>query len=379
MSLQLSGRQRNIQWAAREFAQKEFEADLVLDLDRTGQFPRTIWEKACQLGFVGIYYPKEYGGVGLGVFEQVLVIEEFCRADSGIGIALATPDLGSEAILKFGNEKQKETFLVPLAKGKAISSLLYPVEEEQGAKSSSFILRKMEKDQYSLNGYGEYVLNGSLANFLVVCCSLQCEKNLFFVLIEKGTKGLKMVEMGKKLGMRMIPWHKLTIHEVEISQENILGLHHEGVDQLIEVQKALMIKVGGLALGIAQGAFDRALAYAKQREQFGKKIAEFQGIRHKLADLYIKIKAARLLIYNAASNYDLNKNELCDIVTAQLFAERTAIEATDEALQIFGGAGYMIETPVEHYYRDARIMRTLTGQEIPLKDIIAQSVIGRTA
>jgi alkylation response protein AidB-like acyl-CoA dehydrogenase len=377
MDFQLSSRQRNIQWAAREFAQKEFEPALVLDLDRTGQFPGSIWEKACQLGFIGICYPKGYGGLGLGLFEQVLVIEEFCRADSGIGIALATVDLGSEAILKFGNEKQKENFLVPLAKGEAISSLLYPMAENQSADSSSFILSRMEKDQYSLNGDGEYVLNGSLAHFFVVCCSMQREKNLLFVVIEKGSKGLGMMEMGTKLGMRMIPWHKLIIHEVEISQENILGLHHEGMDQLIEVQKVLMIKVGGLALGIAQGSFDRALAYAKQREQFGKKIGEFQGIRHKLVDLYIKIKAARLLIYNVASNYDLKKTELCDIVTAQLFAERTAIEVTDEALQIFGGAGYMIETPVEHFYRDARIIRTLTGQEILKKDAIAHSVIGR--
>jgi alkylation response protein AidB-like acyl-CoA dehydrogenase len=379
MDFQLSSRQRNIQWAAREFAQKEFEPDLVLDLDKTGQFPRSIWEKACQLGFIGICYPKEYGGLRLGLFEQVLVMEEFGRVDSGIGVALAIADLGSEAILRFGDEKQKERFLVPLAKGKAISTLWYPVVEKQSANSSGFILGRMEKDQYSLNGYGEYVLNGSLADFLVVGCSPRLEKDLLFVVIEKGSKGLKIIQMGEKLGMRMIPWHRLIIDELELSRENVLASRQEGMDPLSEVEKVLMIKAGGLALGIAQGAFDRALAYAKQREQFGKKIGEFQGIRHKLVDLYIKIKAARLMVYHAASNYDLNKHGLCDILAAQLFAERTAVEVTDEALQIFGGAGYMIETPIEHFYRDVRILWTLTGQEILQKDAIAHSVIGSIA
>jgi len=198
-----------------------------------------------------------------------------------------------------------------------------------------------------------------------------------FVVVPRDSNGLRVMGMGDKLGMRMLPWNKLIFDDVEISKKEILGIDNNGPSQLAEILKVIMIKSGAQALGLAQGAFERGLAYSKQREQFGKKIGEFQGIRHKLVDMYVKIQATRSLLYNVASHYGQGKIELHDTVTAKLYTETTAIEVTDEALQIFGGAGYMIETPVEHFYRDARIMRTISGRQLPQKDVIAHSIIGR--
>jgi alkylation response protein AidB-like acyl-CoA dehydrogenase len=380
MDFELSARQKNIQWTATEFAQGEFNPDLVLELERNKQFPESIWKKACQLGFIGVSFPKEFGGLGLGLLEHVLVIEAFCRVDSGIGIAIGSVGMGTELILKFGEERQKKGYLFPVTKGTGISSLVPPEINGPLENGSSGIPAKRKGDRYVLKGQAEYVLNGSLANFFIVYCRINSEEaeRCLFVVVERDTKGLSIIEASDKLGMAMLTWNKLIFNDVEVSKENVLG-DNDGLDQLSEIRKVTMVKAGALALGIAQGAFDRALAYAKQREQFGKKIGAFQGIRHKLADMYVKIQAAKLLIYSNAAQYDRKKIELRDTATANLLAQMTAVDVTDEALQIFGGAGYMIETPIEHFYRDARIMRTITGQQLLQKDVIADSIISMMA
>jgi alkylation response protein AidB-like acyl-CoA dehydrogenase len=381
MDFELTEEQKVIQKAARDFAQGEFDEDAILELQEKNEFPYGIFKKASQLGFIGISYPETFGGQNYSLFENVLVIEEFCRKDSGVGIALSSVDLGMELIVKFGSDHQKERFLRPMTKGEAIASLVCQEAEEENESNSSVLLTK-ENDRYILNGDRSYIFNGSLANFFIVHCRVNAGRlpsspqNLF-VVVEKGRDGLNMIDMGGKLGISMLPWNKLIFNGVEVSKDEILGIDNMEVDQLLEIQLIKMVKIGAQALGIAQGAFDRALVYSKQREQFGKKIGEFQGIRHKLVNMHMKIQATRLLIYYIAFLYDSNKLDLCNATTAKLYAEMTAVDVTDEAMQIFGGAGYMLETPVEHFYRDARTLRTLSGQQLPQKDIIAQSIIGR--
>jgi alkylation response protein AidB-like acyl-CoA dehydrogenase len=381
MDFELTEEQKVIQKAARDFAQGEFDEDAILELQEKNGFPYGIYKRACQLGFIGISYPEAFGGQDYNLFENVLVIEEFCRKDSGVGIALSSADLGMELIVKFGSDGQKEKFLRPMTKGDTIASLVCPKPEEENQQHPSVLLTK-ENDRYILNGDESYILNGSLANFFIVQCRVNSGRlpslpQDLFVVVEKGRDGLSIIDMGGKLGINMLPWNKLIFSGVEVSKDDILGIDHTEVDQLLGIQLIKMAKIGAQALGIAQGAFDRALVYSKQREQFGKKIGEFQGIRHKLVDMYMKIQATRFLIYYSASLYDAKKLDLCGATTAQLCAEMTAVDVTDEAVQIFGGAGYMLETPVEHFYRDARTLRTLSGQQLLQKDIIAQSIIGR--
>jgi alkylation response protein AidB-like acyl-CoA dehydrogenase len=353
-----------------------------LELQQKREFPYGILKKARKLGFIGISFPDVFGGQDYGLFENVLVIEEFCRKDSGVGIALTSVDMGPELISRFGDPRQKERFLCPITKGETISSLVCPEMDEDGEGGASASLRMKDNGRYVLSGETPYVLNGSLADFFIVYCRMNSQEagpglQDRFAMVGKGSVGLSIIDMGDKLGMGMLPWSKLTFNAVEISKDDILGRDPNGFDQLSEIRKVVMVKAGAQALGIAQGAFDRALAYSKQREQFGKKIGEFQGIRHKLVDMHLKIEATRLLVYSAALQYDRRKVDLRDTMTANLFAEMAAVEVTDEALQIFGGAGYMIETPVEHFYRDARILRTLSGRQLPKKDVIAHSIIGR--
>lgn len=377
MSWELTEEQRNIKRAARDFVEGEFDEDLILELEKNNQFPHEILKKACKLGFIGIHYPEDFGGQGYGLFENILVIEEFCRKDSGVGIALSSADMGADLILKFGDDGQKRAFLTPITKGMAISSLVCPKNRE--SNSFSIPLRK-NRDQYVLNGETTYVVNGSLANFFVLYCrndseDKQLKESNLFVIVEKDSNGVRILDIGDKLGMRMLSWNKLILSGVEITQKEVLRAGNNHLDQLTEIQKVTRIKTGAQALGLAQGAFEQALSYSKQREQFGKKIAEFQGIRHKLSDMYIKIQAARLLIYNTAYQCHQKGIALIDATTVELYAEMAAVEVTDESLQIFGGAGYMIETPVEHFYRDARMIRAFSGRRSFQKDVIANYII----
>lgn len=382
MDLELTEEQKVIQKAARDFAEGEFDEEMILEYQEKKLFPFKVLRKAGKLGFIGVSYSSDFGGQDYGLFENALIIEEFCKKDSELGIALSSVDRGAELISKFGNNGQKERFLFPITKGEAISSLVCPGIEGGAEGSSGTVLAGKKSDRYVLHGEILYVLNGSLANFFIVHCRNDFEKPgsgqwPVFVILEKGKTGLNIVPMGDKLGMAMLSWDKLILEEINISKDDTLG--GIGFDPLCEIRKTVMVKTGVQALGIAQGAFDRALAYSKQREQFGRKIGQFQSIRHKLVDMHVRIEAARSLVYSVALQYDRGKTDLRDALAANLFAEMVAIEVTDEALQVFGGAGYMIETPVEHFFRDARILRTISGRQHPKKDVIADSIIGRIA
>ena len=374
MNFELSDEQKDVQKAARNFAQGEFDPDLALELDENGAFPELIWKKACQLGFIGIHYPEESGGQGLGLFENLLVIEAFCRVDSGIGTALSLVDLGSEILLKFGSKEQKKKFLPPLTRGEKRLCTAFAESEDRRDLSSIATTVEKKGEEYLLQGKKQFVLMASLSNFFIVLCKEPPNRVSTFI-VEREENGIEIYPI-EKMGLRMIPYGDLRLKEVLISPDHLIGNGGEGMLHVHHSNQVTGLKSSALALGVAEGAFDRAMQYAKQREQFGKKLSQFQSIRHKLADMAVGVEAARWMTYKAALDYDQGLNDSEFLLMAQLEVGRRSLDVVDEALQIFGGYGYIAETAIEHYFRDAWTISVELGTEEEQKDLIAKKILG---
>ncbi len=373
MDFELLDEQKDIQKAAREFAKGEIDPDLVSQLDWSREFPESIWKKAAKLGFIGIHYPEEFGGQGLGFLENILVIEEFCRADSGIGSALSAVDLGSEVILKFGSQEQKRRFIPPLAKGE--KRLSFAFKELGGGKdvTSISMIAEEKDDEYLVSGDKRAVLGASLADAFVVLCKGSKEGWMTLV-VEKG--GGIEVNPAERMGLRMIPFGNLRLKEVRVPFENRMGRDGEGIIQAEYCHQVIGLKNAAQALGMAQGAFDRSIQHAKEREAFGKKLSSFQVIRHKLAEMAVGIEVARCLTYKSAAEYDQGRIDPIRSSVTRLEVGRKLGGIVYDALQIFGGIGYMAETDIEHYYRDGVVIGVDLGTEGNLKDQIAQKILG---
>lgn len=381
MNFELTGEQKDIQKAVREFAQGEFDKEKILEWEQNHTFPKELWKKACKLGFVGIHFPEEYGGQGYGIAENVLIVEELCRKDSGVGIALSLADFSSEVVLRFGTPEQKKKYLIPVTQGEFISAGAY-TEPDHGSDITVMATTALKQgDSFLINGTKTFITNGSLADFFVVLCQTdpgakppyrgQCT-----ILVEKGTKGLEATEIMPKMGIRMTSTVELSFNDVRVPLTHLLGEKNKGFYQVLEFFDESRIEIAAQALGIAQGAFDRALDYAKQREQFGKKLADFQITQHKLADMATKIETARLLVYKAAWNYDQKRIDPKLTSMAKMFAGKTAVEVADEAIQIFGGYGYITEYEVERFYRDAKITEIYEGTKEIQKMAIGRRILG---
>lgn len=374
MDFELSDEQRDIQKAAREFARGEFDPDLALELDQSGKFPESLWKKAAQLGFIGIHYPEEFGGQGLGFFESVLTIEAFCAVDSGIGSALSMVDIGSEIFLKFGSKEQKERFLIPLTKGVKRMSIAFSESEDGYDLSSLSTLSEKREKTYVLRGEKRFVPNATFADWFVTLCQ-EPKEGWITLIVERPQEDIVVHPM-EKLGLRMIPFGDLEFREVQVPLESRIGNPGEGMAHVHHFHQVMGLRSSAQALGTAQGAFDRAIEHAKQRTQFGKKLSQFQAIRHKLADMAVDIEVARWLTYKSAVEYDHEKMDSKSLSITQLETGRRLVRAVDEALQIFGGYGYMAEQAIEHYFRDAWAIDVDLGTEEELRDRIAEKVLG---
>jgi len=372
MEFELSLEQKDIQRAAYEFAQKEFDPDLILELDSHHQFPHSIWKKASQLGFIGVHYPEEFGGQGLGLFENLLIIESFCKVDSGIGSALSLVDLGSEILLEFASHEQKKRWLTPLAKGEQQLSIAFGESEDENDISSISTIVKERGDGYLINGKKRFVWNTDLANSFITLCKDDKER-LMTCIIERETQGLEIHSINK-IGLRMLSFGDIDLKEIFIPSENIIGEIGKAAKYVKHYFQNSSLRFLAQALGTAQGAFDRGLQYAKQRVQFGRKLIEFQVIRHKLAEMAIGVEVMRLLIYRLAIDCDQRKMDPKFFWITKQEVGRRLIEIVDEALQIFGGYGYMVEQPVEHYFRDTWAIISKLGTEEELKDSIANEL-----
>ncbi len=382
MNFDLNKEQKEIQKAADEFAKGEFDKEVALDLERNHQFPFAILKKACHLGFIGIHYPEAYGGQGYGILENALIVEAYCRRDSGIGVCVSIANFSSEIIMRFGNDAQKKKYLIPITKGEAISAGAF-TEPDHGSDLTQLRTTAIQDGNgYLINGVKTFISNGTIANFVIVLCQSDPQAKPTYrgqstFIVEKGSKGFEVNELGEKMGIKMTSTTEMSFDQVRIPEENLIGMLHRGFYQVLEFFDESRVMVAAQALGIAQGAFDRALDYAKKREQFGKKLVEFQVTQHKLADMATQIEAARCLVYKAGWNFDQGRIDPKWTSMAKMYAGRVAVEVAQEAIQIHGGYGYMLEYEVERYYRDARITEIYEGTREIQKNTIASAVIGK--
>ena len=290
MDFELTKSQKEIQKAAKDFARGEFDKDLALELDRKHEYPEKIWKKAADLGFIGVHFPEEYSGQGLGVLENILIAEEFCSRDSTIGSAVILSSFASECILRFGSNELKEKFLPPVAEGKMLSGGAF-TEPDHGS-DITFMNTSAYKDgdEWVINGSKIFITNGEQAGFFCVLCQSDPEskptyRGISMILVEADRNGVSTTDVGEKMGIHMMSTSEVNFKDVRVPMSNLIGTEGKGFYHVLEFFDESRILIAAQALGIAQGAFDRALAHVKQREQFGKKIAQFQVTQHKLADM----------------------------------------------------------------------------------------------
>lgn len=382
MDFELTKTQKDIQKAVRDFAKGEFDRELALELDKKHEFPKKIWQKAGEIGFIGVHFPEEYSGQGLGSLEDILVIEELCRSDSTIGSAVALCSFASELVLHYGNDELKAKYLPEVAEGRMLSAGAF-TEPDHGSDITFMATSAVkEGDEWVINGNKTFISNGGLAGFYSVLCQTDPDaspshRGFSIILVESERDGLSITSLGEKMGINMMATAEVALKDVRVPLSNLIGEEGKGFYHVLHFFDESRIQIAAQALGIAQGAYDRALEYVKHREQFGKKIAQFQVTQHKLADMATKIELARLLTYKAAWNFDQGRIDPKLTSMAKMFAARTAVEVADEAIQLHGGYGYMKEYEVERFYRDAKITEIWEGTREIQKNTIASSIIGK--
>ncbi len=377
----LTDDQKAIKEAAREFAEKEFP-NYAEEYDREEKFPFELWKKAAQLGFIGMSIPEEYGGQGLGVFDTCLVIEEFWRVDGGLGMITAST-FGSEQIQMFGTEEQKKKYLPPLAKGEKICAACY-TEPQAGSDVAGIKTRAdKEGDEYVINGTKMFITNGTIADYYIVLARTdpnpaKRHHGMSVFLVEKDMPGVQANKLKNKLGIRASDTAEVVFKNVRVPKENLIGQEGQGFYQTMMFFNVTRIPVAFQAVGLAQGAFELAYHYAKNREVFGQKLASFQVTQEKLAKMRTELEAARLLAYQAAFFQD--KMGMPDpglTAMAKYYTAKVANFIVNEALQIHGGYGFMGEQAISRMYRDVRILEIYEGtREIEL-EVIGRSLMGK--
>ncbi len=382
MNFELTQEQKDIKNAAREFAVNEFTKERAEEYDREEKFPFELWKKACELGFIGVHFPEEYGGAGMGVLENILIVEEFCRADSTIGSAIILSDFSSEVVMRFGSEGQKKEVLPKVASGQAITAGCY-TEPEAGSDLTAIKTRaEKDGDEWVINGSKTFITNGTIADYYIVLAVTNPDaqpryRGFSTFLVKKDTPGLSTNKIAGKLGIRASPTAEVVFKDVRVDESALIGELNRGFYQVLEFFDESRIEIAAQALGIAQGAFDRIVSYVKQRKQFGQFIGAFQALQHRIADLKTQLEAARLLIYKAAWNYDQGRIDPGLTSMAKYYAGKLAVKICDEAVQMHGGYGYIAEYEVERFFRDAKITEIYEGTKEIQLNTIARDILGK--
>jgi len=382
MEFELNRTQKEIQKAVRDFTKGEFDKDLALELEEAHEFPRKIWKKAGDLGLLGVHYPEQYSGQGLGCLEDILVIEGLCQGDSTIGSAVALAPFATELILHNGSEAQKQAWLPKVAEAEVLSAGAF-TEPDHGSDITRMNTTAVKDgDSWVINGTKTFITNGGLAAFYCVLCQTDEEvrpshRGMSVILVEAEREGVSTADVGRKMGIRMMATAEVNFKEVRVPLENLIGEENRGFYHVLHFFDESRIQVAAQALGTAQGAYDRTVAYVKQREQFGRKIAQFQVTQHKLADMATTIELARLITYKAAWNFDQGRIDPKLTSMAKMYAAKTAVDVCDEAIQLHGGYGYMAEYEVERFYRDAKICELYEGTKEIQKNTIASALLGK--
>ncbi len=366
MEFKLSEEQLEIRCAVREFCENEFIPELALELDKNEKYPMELYKKAAKLGFTSLFVPEQYGGQGYGYLEASIAMEEMCRADSSLGIATLIGLFGSDLLLYHGTEEQKKKYLPPLSRGEYISSAAF-TEPSRGSDITKMdtIARKYG-DEWWLNGTKTFITNAPIADFIIVLCQTDTKvrptyRGQTLFIVEKGIPGLDVLEQKNKMGIRCTATGEVSLSDVKVTDAEILGELNRGFYHSMWFFDISRIGVAAQAVGTAQGAFEIAFKYAKQREAFGQPIIQFQQIGCKLAEVATEIAAARLLVYKAAWTVDQGSMDPMLTSMAKLYASKVAVKSADVAIQTLGGYGYMREYRVEKFYRDAKITEIYEG------------------
>ena len=380
MDFELTDDQREIQALTREFAQAQIEPHAA-EWDREHRFPRELFGNLAELGLMGVCIPEEYGGAGADFLSYILVLEELSRADAGVGVTVAVHTSAvTLPILTFGNDEQRARFVPPLARGEHLGS--FALTEAEAGSDAGALRTKAEQQPggggWTITGAKQWITNGDDAGTF-----------LLFARTDQDTPGargvsafildaehVRITRTEEKLGLNSSVTNDIVVEGAEVGRDRLLHEEGKGFAVAMTTLDGGRIGIAAQALGIAQAAYDFARNYALERQQFGKAIAEFQAIQHKLADMSMEIDAARLLVYRAAWLKQQGKPHTEEGAKAKLFASEMARRQTAEAIQVLGGYGYTKEFPVERYYRDAKITEIYEGTSEIQRLVIARSILG---
>ena len=380
LEFRLTEEQELTRRTVREFAEKEI-APRSRALDESQTFPRDLMARLGEMGMLGVFFPTEYGGAGLGYFDYALIIEELSRVDAAIGLSVAAHNsLCSNHIFLAGSEEQKRRFLVPLAKGEKIGawSLTEPTAGSDASGTRSTAVR--DGDGYVLNGSKTFATHGSVGDIAVVFAVTDKAKGKHGIsafILEKGMSGFRPGRKDDKMGCRASDTAEIVMDNCRVPRSMLLGREGEGFIDALRILDGGRIGIGAMAVGIAQGALDLATAYARKREQFGQPIGNFQAVQWMLADSATETEAARLLIRRAAWMKQEGQDVNLASAMAKLYASETAVRVADRAVQIHGGYGYVKDYPVERAYRDAKLTTIGEGTSEIQRLVIARHLIGR--
>jgi acyl-CoA dehydrogenase len=381
MDFDLTEEQKDIAKAAREFAEGEFP-DLAEDCDRKEEFPKSLWKKACELGFVAVFVPEAYGGAGLGFLDHCLITEEFWRVDPGIGLCIIASTFGSELIVLFGNEEQKKRRLPPLVQGKAITGAAITEPDAGCDVSSVSTTGRLDGGEYVITGNKMFITNGTIASFLQVLCVTEphakSRHDRFSVItVDTDRKGFEATKLKNKLGIRASDTAEISFSEVRVPRENLIGTPGRGFQQFMTFFDHTRLHIAAQGVGLAQGAMEQAIKHVRERKQFGKPLASFQATQFKIAEMATRIEAGRNLYQKAAWLLDHGRIQPHLIAMAKWFTGETAVRTADESLQLHGGYGFIGDYPIERFYRDSKIVEIYEGTKEVEKMVIARALLGR--
>jgi hypothetical protein len=379
-SFALTDEQEQLRKEIRDFAAREI-APNVLRWDEASEFPHEVVRKLGEMGLMGVIFPAELGGAGLGYVDYALAVEELSAVDGSIGIIVASHNsLCTNHIFVAGNEAQKSKYVPLLASGKWLGAwgLTEPGSGSDAGSARTSAVRKGER--WVLNGNKTFITNGHYADISVIIAvtdKSQGTRGLSAFVVEKGTPGFRPGKKENKLGLRASDTSELIFEDCEIPAENLLGKEGEGFIDSMRVLDGGRISIAALSLGIGRGAYDAARSYVKQRHQFGKAISEFQGIQWKLADMATQLDAARLLTLRAAVMKDSGQKTTLESSMAKLMASEVAVRVCDEAVQLHGGYGFIKDYPVEKFYRDVKLCTIGEGTSEIQRLIIAREILNK--
>jgi butyryl-CoA dehydrogenase len=373
----LSEEQKMIQELAEQIAREKIRP-VRAQLDEAEEFPKELMEVLAQSDLFGVYIPEEYGGLGGGILENCLAVEQLARACIGVATSFAASGLGAYPILLYGSEEQKAAYLPDIAAGRRLAAFAVT---ESGAGSDVTAIKTTavkDGDHYVLNGTKQWITNGGEADIysvLAVTDKTKGPRGASFFIVEKGDPGFSFGKKEKKLGIRASATRELVFQDCRIPKERLIAKEGMGFIIAMKTFDKSRPGIGALGVGLAQGALDIAVEYARKRIQFGKPIISFQAVQHKLADMATKTEAARALIYCAARHMDTNPPDASKVAAmCKVFASDVAMEVTTEAVQILGGYGYMRDYPVEKMFRDAKILQIYEGTNEIQRNIIGQEL-----